>query len=264
MIHIVATLGGRKHSAPIVLPGRGITANAQGCGLQGGVDGRLGLGDGGRAADLVHGRALRTRTRAVLGRVRVARLGILTALLDNPGHGLGRVSPIASLVIAVTVHYLLGGTDLGLLPGDQHGGLDGLSGGEGPARAALLLIFDRRGHSPGNPINVSSGLFFSMLDGVAYSVPDLRSILSLQTSHLGLELTSAHIGELGEAKSGTKRAILVQRGNLFGVNHEIQESGILFLSIGMRFVPVSVVLLEGHHARETFRGSVDFGANIDE
>jgi len=235
-----SALSSGKDTTGIVLPWLSITADGEGHALEGLVDGSLRSSDRGNGRDLqvcVRG-ATRRCALAVNGGVRVARFGIETTLVDNPLESFLRVSSVASIVIGVGVDDLLGRTGRDGSTSHQVGRLDGLGGGESPARTALFLVLDRGGLSLCDPIDGTTRS--SSVDGTRRTGKRSRGAEAEER----LEFFSGPVSELGVAESGGL-GVLVLFYDLVRCEDEVAEARLAFERSCVGLVPELVELVEG-------------------
>jgi len=171
-----------------------------------GVDGNRGGSevDGGLELTLVAGRNVgesgQSRSRvgsgvgasSVLSGVRVGRLGVDTSVGDDVLHGLSHESTVAALVALAprAVHEVLLRERDELLGAEEVATLGGTSGGEGPARSALLLVLDGSDGTLLRPVPGGGGSSGSergslpVLEGVSGHLEAVEVLSELSVGHV--------------------------------------------------------------------------------
>jgi hypothetical protein len=182
----------------VLLEGRGDGISVLGTGAES-LAGSLGVSPVGDRSSCDSGKVgLAGSGDSLSGGVGVVRVGgESTAGLDVL-EGVGGEASVAAVVGLVATHKLLGGKLGEGVSGNSPGGLDGLGGGEGPARSALLLVLDGGELALIVPVEGSRGggelvLLRELNDG------ELGGTDVGVNSKEELELILGVVGELGDA-----------------------------------------------------------------
>lgn len=251
MVHLAGGVGAtsRIHdSAGVGVPLRGIDGDGHGAVLLEGGDEAVGVlsaglealalllavspvgdgssGEGGEGGGAGSGDAL-SRGVGVVGVLAHAAGG-----LDVLKGVRGKAS-VAALVDGVAGHELLGGELSEGVSGDGPGGLDGLGGGERPARSALLLVLDGGELALVVPVEGAGGVdndLVGLVNG------ELRGLQVGVDSEVEGELVLGHVGELGDSVDGDFK-LGVALGDLLDVG---LEDGKPLLVLGLIGVDLSV------------------------
>lgn len=261
MVNVASALVSGQDSTVVVRPLGGISADGDWSVLgKSVVDLLFVLSNRDGLADGVGRSALARSASSVLGGIRVALVGVESSLLGDPSESLLRISSVASLVRSVAINDLLWGKGLNGLSCHQVGRFDSFSGGESPARSALLLVLDRGGHSFGDPVNSARwGLLSSAFDYVRESDGRSTSFTADESIQRGL-FAFAPVRVLGEPEGSSMSSSLglgIELGDLGSIHFEVFESGSAFdMVVGL--VPEASVFIELGSQRE---GAVAWGVN---
>jgi len=221
----------------VQLEARLVSLNGNGDGLLGDGSDELALlvlgnirvrGDGGSVAGSLGSLA----GQRALGDIGVVGLGGDTAILDDVLKGVVHQTTLAALVTLGNraINQLLLAERDEVLGGNGVGTLDGASGGEGPARAALALILDRGDGTLSAPVDGAS------IDLGQHNLMASASGVEAAQVHGG-PLLASHISELVDTNTVgldtllKSSIVLVDEGNI--VLEDLEAGGLLSTRVSL-------------------------------